>query len=339
MFEILQSLSATLGVPANVLVVAGLAIGSFLAFLGLFYAPGGNDDIARRMQGGGRARPGHPAGPAQAGAQAALLRAADVAPTGVMKAFVPEERVLRSRVQRQLMQAGLGGRNAVRNFYLFRTVFGLVLPALLFAGLMLNGPVAYPEPVAKALAGLSRLQIMQIMAVLVVLGFYGPTYWLRMRTAQRQTAIEQAFPNVLDMLQVAVEAGLGFDAAMQRVAEEIRGISPEIADELLAAQSEVLAGRDRERAYFDMAERMGIDEAHAFVNVVQQSMRFGTSMSTTLTVYADEMRERRELKAQEKANKLPVQMSAVMASLMLPALLMVSLGPVVIRYMRYFAGS
>ncbi len=338
MYEILQSLAAALGVPANVLVVAGLAVGSFLAFLGLFYAPGGDDEISRRMQGGGRARGGQSAGASQAVAQA-LLREADVAPTGVMKAFIPEERVVRSRIQRQLMQAGLGGRNAVRNFYLFRTGFGLVLPALLLAGILLNGPLAYPEPVAKALGGLTRLQTMQILAALIVVGFYGPAYWLRLRTARRQTAIEQAFPNVLDMLQVAVEAGLGFDAAMQRVAEEIRGISPEIADELQAAQNEVLAGRDRERAYFDMAERMGIDEAHAFVNVVQQSMRFGTSMSTTLTVYADEMRERRELKAQEKANKLPVQMSAVMASLMLPALLMVSLGPVVIRYMRYFAGS
>ncbi len=339
MYEILQSLSAALGVPANVLVVAGLAIGSFLAFLGLFYAPGGGDDIARRMQGGARPRPGQSAGASSQAVAPALLRAADVAPTGVMKAFIPEERVLRSRIQRQLMQAGLGGRNAVRNFYLFRTVIGLVLPALLLAGILLNGPVAYPEPVAKALGGLTRLQTMQILAVLIVLGFYGPAYWLRLRTARRQTAIEQAFPNVLDMLQIAVEAGLGFDAAMQRVAEEIRSISPEIAGELLTAQHELLAGRDRERAYFDMAERMGIDEAHAFVNVVQQSMRFGTSMSTTLTVYADEMRERRELKAQEKANKLPVQMSAVMASLMLPALLMVSLGPVVIRYMRYFAGS
>jgi len=338
MYEALQSVSASLGIPVNLLIVAGLGIGSFLAFLGLFYSPGGKDDIARRMRGGGRPQPGSARGAAGPAAQA-LLREVDVAPTGMMKALIPEERVERTRIQRQLMQAGLGGRDAVRNFYLFRTAFGLVLPALLFAGLMLNGYLAYPEPVAKFLGGLGRLQIMQILALLIAFGFYAPTYWLRMRTAKRQTAIEQAFPNVLDMLQVAVEAGLGFDAAMLRVAEEIRDFSPEISEELLFAQREVLAGRDRDRAYADMAERMGIDEAHAFVNVVLQSMRFGTSMSTTLTVYANEMRERRELRAQEKANKLPVQMSAVMASLMLPALLMVSLGPVVIRYVRYFANS
>lgn len=338
MYEILQSFSASLGVPVNMLIVAGLAIGSFLAFLGLFYSPGDKDDVARRMRGGASPQSGGASAVARSKTQA-LLREADVAPTGVMKAFIPEERVARTRIQRQLLQAGIVGRNAVRNFYLFRTFFGIVLPALLFAGLLLNGHVAYPEPVAKFLGGLNRLEIMQILAVLIAVGFYSPTYWLRMRTAKRQTAIEQAFPNVLDMLQVAVEAGLGFDAAMLRVAEEIRSFSPEISEELLFAQQEVLAGRDRDHAYADMAERMGIDEAHAFVNVVMQSMRFGTSMSTTLTVYADEMRERRELRAQEKANKLPVQMSAVMASLMLPALLMVSLGPVVIRYVRYFASS
>lgn len=87
-----------------------------------------------------------------------------------------------------------------------------------------------------------------------------------------------------------------------------------------------------------MAARTGVEEVHAFASVVLQSMQFGSSISETLITYATEMRRNREIRAQEQANKLPVKMSAVMASLMLPALLMLTLGPVVIRYMRMFSG-
>ncbi len=86
----------------------------------------------------------------------------------------------------------------------------------------------------------------------------------------------------------------------------------------------------------DMADRVGLDSIRSFASVVQQSIKFGTSMSVAMTTYADELRQTRELRAQEMANKLPVKMSAVMASLMLPALVMMTIGPVVIRYIRQF---
>ena len=88
----------------------------------------------------------------------------------------------------------------------------------------------------------------------------------------------------------------------------------------------------------DMAGRTGVEMVKSFANVVQQSMQFGTSMSDALTAYAEEMRNYREMRAQEMANKLPVKMSAVLASLMLPALILLTVGPVVIRYTRYFGG-
>ena len=122
-----------------------------------------------------------------------------------------------------------------------------------------------------------------------------------------------------------------------RVANEIRPVAPDLCDEILLAQNEIQAGRDRDKALLHMARRTGVDEVTSFVNVVLQSARFGTPMSDALKTYAEEMRTTRELKAQEKANKLPVQMSAVMAALMLPAILMLTLGPVVIRYVAYFS--
>ena len=104
-------------------------------------------------------------------------------------------------------------------------------------------------------------------------------------------------------------------------------------------QLEIAAGGEREKALLDMAERTEVDEVNSFANVILQSIRFGTSISQALQVYAYEMRLARELKAQEKANKLPVKMSAVMAALMLPAMILLIVGPVAIRWMNTFGPS
>jgi tight adherence protein C len=125
---------------------------------------------------------------------------------------------------------------------------------------------------------------------------------------------------------------------MIRVANETVTSAPEISEEMLIAQREIQAGRSREKALFDMAERTGVAQVSSFSSVVLQSIQYGSSISEALTVYSEEMRQSRELRAQEMANKLPVKMSAVMASLMLPSLVMLALGPVVIRYIRYMHG-
>ncbi|HSG55190.1 MAG TPA: type II secretion system F family protein, partial [Paracoccaceae bacterium] len=122
------------------------------------------------------------------------------------------------------------------------------------------------------------------------------------------------------------------DAAINRVGHELTRVAPEVAYEFLLLQIEVQAGRDRETALFDMADRMGIDEAKSFALVIVQSLQFGTSLTSALKTYAAEMREMRELAAQEKANRLPVQMSGVMSMLMLPALFLITLTPIIIRY-------
>ena len=122
---------------------------------------------------------------------------------------------------------------------------------------------------------------------------------------------------------------------MIRVANESLGTAPGLAEEFLIAQREIQAGRSRDKALMDMAARTGVPQVNSFANVVLQSLHYGSSITEALTVYSEEMRQWRELKAQEMANKLPVKMSAIMASLMLPALLMLALGPVVIRYMHF----
>ena len=265
-----------------------------------------------------------------------LLKTAELTPEGLMKSLVPKEKSERVQISLQLAQAGFDSPHAVRNFFLLRLTLALIGPltmALLF-GLKSAGVLS--DGLGDLLAAQSTLRIGQVCAVSAAAGFYGPGWWLKSKINARRNRIENAFPNTLDLMQISIEAGLGFDAAMARVGQDLHRVAPEIADELLLLQQEILAGRDRETAMLDMAARLGIDEARSFVNVVIQSLQYGTSLTEALGRYAIDMRINRELRAQEKANKLPVQMSGVMALLMLPALFLITLAPTIIRYLAIF---
>ena len=329
MIQTLNDLSQTLGVDPRHLIMAGLLAGSLLVFVALVSTFRGRaeDPVTRRMRGAGEA--------ALAGG-AGILRDPDVDPSGLARAFLPTDTQERHKVRRDLEHAGFTGPNAVLLYYGIRIGFGLVLPALLAGMVLFRDVLPLPPSFRDGLGQLGTTQLMFGFALCILLGFYGPAAWLSARTRDRRPRIERAFPNALDLLQVSVEAGLGFDAALTRVATEMSVSSPEISQEFTAAQQEILAGRDREHAYRRMAERLGIEEAFAFINVILQSMRFGTSMGQALLAYSADMRQRREIQAQEKANKLPVYMSAVMAGLMMPSLLIVTIGPVIIRYMNTF---
>ena len=332
MFGSIEGILAGFGLGNDALPIIGIGLGAMIAVFGLSGAFAGKDPVLRRLADQSMRR--------KSTVDMGLLRPAEDTPSGIMKTFVPMDEKTRTAVQRQLAAAGLTGAHAVRNFYLVRTLLGVVLPTVVAAVIVgaRAGYVGLPEQVDIALGGLSQVQLLQGLGLMIAIGFFGPVVWLRGRVAERQRQISEAFPNALDLIQISAEAGLGFDAAMIRVGNEIALTAPALSAEILTAQREIQAGRTRDRALLDMASRTGVDEVTSFANVVLQSIQFGTSISGTLSAYAKEMRQSRELRAQEKANKLPVQMSAIMASLMLPALLLLTLGPVVIRYMRYFSG-
>lgn len=329
----MQTALSNLSVSMESLIVFGAALGSLLAILGMSGAFSRRDPVLSRI-----ARQALPQRPSAS--DAGLLRHSDVDPTGLMKSLIPVDRKERSLIQRQLQEAGVNSRHGLRNFYLIRLLMGFVLPALLVGlfGLSRSGMVVLPELIAAKIEGVSQPLLMLILSILVAVGYFGPSYWLNGRVNARRLAIGQSFPNVLDLLQISVESGLGLDAAMIRVANETIATAPEISQEMLIAQREIQAGRSREKALLDMAARTGVAQVNSFANVVLQSMQYGSSISDALTVYSEEMRQSRELRAQEMANKLPVKMSAVMASLMMPTLFMLALGPVVIRYIRYLHG-
>ena len=220
-----------------------------------------------------------------------------------------------------------------------RILLAVGLPGIYLALLALrqNTFVPLPEFFTDFVDGQSQLMTYYTLTALVALGFFGPTLWLRSKVDLRQLEISESFPNALDLMQVAVEAGLGFDAAMTRISNEMEISAPAISQEFRLVQLEVSAGGEREKALMDMARRTNVDEVSSFASVVVQSVRFGTSISDALATYASEMRITRELKAQEMANKMPVKMSGIMAALMLPALFLLILGPIAIRWMNTFS--
>ncbi len=324
MLATIDQLADSFGADPRHVALFGLLLGTFLVFLAIVstFRERSAEKVAHRMR--------------MAGEPLDIFVSPDRNPSGLAKAFLPTEKKERNKVRRDLAHAGFDGPNAVVLYYTLRTGVGLLLPVLLAATVVLREQLPLPDVLREQMGQLGSTQLMMGFAVVIVIGFFGPAIWLSARASERRDKIEKAFPNALDLLQVSVESGLGFDAALARVADELSIAAPQISAEFRLAQQEIYAGRDREKAYQTMAERLAIDEAHAFVNVVLQSFRFGTSMSQALLAYSSEMRQRREIVAQEKANKLPVYMSAVMAGLMMPALLIVTIGPVVLRYMQGF---
>ncbi|TNC59408.1 type II secretion system F family protein, partial [Rubellimicrobium roseum] len=310
MIEQIEFLASQMGLSLRTLLLMGIGAGCLLGFLGIAALATDRNPAAVRLAAGRKAR----TGPRP---DRGLLRDPDADPRGLAKAFVPTDMSQRVQLARDLAQAGFTGPHAVRNYQMVRVVFGILLPGLLL-GLIVLGRlpgVTMPFDLHSHVADLSNRQIMLGLSALVVLGYFGPHYWLKGRVAERRQKIEESFPNALDLMQISVEAGLGFDAAMTRVGNELAAVSPEMSWEFLAVQHQVQAGRPRQDALADMAARTGVDTVRSFASVVAQSMQFGTSMSEALTAYAAEMRTVREMKAQEMANKLPVKMSAVLASL------------------------
>ncbi|MCV6824434.1 MULTISPECIES: type II secretion system F family protein [Halocynthiibacter] len=333
MFDQFMNTAQSYGISPEIMMITGVGLGVLIAFYGLNAAFADRNPAAARIAASSMSAQ-------QRRQQLGLLRAPDADPKGWMKSFVPADEAKRGELRLRLAQAGFPGPSALRNFTLVRAIFGIVLP-ILFLGLVAASKspgIAMPLAIEERLGHMTNLRTFQIVTILVGLGYFAPLNWLNSRAAARKRKIEEAFPNALDLMQISIETGMGFDAAMTRVGNELARISPEISFEFLSVQHQVQAGRDRDLAMQDMADRTGVEVVRSFARVVQQSIRYGTSMSEALTTYADEMRQYRELTAQEHANKLPVKMSAVLAMLMLPALILLTVGPVVIRYIRYFAG-
>lgn len=333
MYDQFNQFATNVGLPAEYLLIGGVGIGVMFLLLGAVSIFSERNRASVRIAA---------LSPTKQSARSdkGILKSPDSMPKGVMKSFIPVDKKKRGELRQELAQAGLNQPGALVKFLAVRVALGLVLPFSFFALVLASKSttIHLPFSILDVIAQYSTFDIFRILTILIAFGYFAPLFWLRGRVKERKLRIEESFPNTLDLLQISVEAGLGFDAAMTRVGNELATVSKEVSHEFLSVQHQVQAGRDRGEALLDMADRTGVEMVRSFANVVIQSNQFGTSISEALDTYSTEMRVFRELKAQEMANKLPVKMSAVMASLMLPALILLTIGPVLIRYMNYYGG-
>jgi tight adherence protein C len=163
------------------------------------------------------------------------------------------------------------------------------------------------------------------------LGYYLPDFLLMRMTQYRQSRIFNSFPDALDLMRMCVQSGLGLDQSLSRVGKEMGLTCPQLSNELDLTGYELRAGVSRADALKNLSLRIGLKDIDAFVITLIQSDRFGNSVSDALTIYADSLRSKRQMAAQEMAAKLPVKMMIPLIFCIFPSLMIVLLGPALVH--------
>ena len=173
-----------------------------------------------------------------------------------------------------------------------------------------------------------------LLVVALGFGVMAPDIWLSRKVKRRQHRLRLSMPDALDLLVICVEAGLGLDQAILRVAEELKHVHPELSEEMRLVNLEMRVGKTRIEALRALSVRTGVDDIKALVAMLVQTERFGTSVAQSLRVHSDTLRIKRRQRAEEQAAKAPVKMVPVLVFFIFPALLVVILGPAVIALSR-----
>jgi tight adherence protein C len=231
----------------------------------------------------------------------------------------PQDEAQYSAIKLKLVQAGYRSKNAVRHYHFAQFSLGIILLCL--------GVIYAIVKAQTADVPMTPTKMMMVILGPGVLGYMLPKYWVTKRQQKRQEEITNGFPDALDMMLVCVEAGQSLDQSIIRVAKEIRAGFPALADEFDIVSYEVKAGKDKVNVLRDMSERAGVIDVGSFVTVLIQSATFGTSIAEALRVYAAEMRDKRVMRAEEKANTLPTKMTLATMMLTVPPLLLILIGP------------
>jgi tight adherence protein C len=178
--------------------------------------------------------------------------------------------------------------------------------------------------------------LLGVTICVALLGFFLPEFWLRLRIASRQKQIAGGFADVLDLLCVCVEAGMGLDSAMSRVAEEIKLNNKAWSEELKYFNLELQAGKSRRGGLKNLAIRAGIEDMKSLATLLIQADQFGTSLGKTLRVYSSTFRVKRYQKAEEMAAKLPVKLVVPLILFIMPAMMIALCGPAAIQVYEFF---
>lgn len=236
-------------------------------------------------------------------------------------AVVPVDPDESASIRRDLIMAGYRSERAVTMYLGLRVLSTaiLILLALVIRPYITSNPIL--AIVIPVMAG--------------VVGFFGPSYYLEYLIAARQDRIREALPDALDLMVVAVEAGLGLDQAVQHVGRELSFARADIGEELQLVNLEIRAGKRRMEALRHLAQRTGEPELRKLVAVLIQTDRFGTSISDSLRTHSEFMRTRRRQEAEERAGKVGVKLVFPIFFLVLPSMLVVAAGPGLLQVFKY----
>jgi tight adherence protein C len=231
---------------------------------------------------------------------------------------------VRQELRRELIRAGFFRADAI-NYYIFaRVVCVLVLTTIgyLFAELFLGEYEWYLK--------------FGMVALTMLLGVLGPDFYIARRKRKLQEDFRVVFPDMLDIMVVCVDAGLSLEGALDRITGEISRQNRHLGSNLMMMGAEMRAGRSTIDALGSLADRLGLDEAHALVGILRQSIELGTDVGQALRVFSDDMRDRRLLRAEERANQLPVKMVGPLGIFIFPVILGLVLLPVLLRLFGIF---
>jgi len=226
-------------------------------------------------------------------------------------------------VRRFLVQAGYSDPSAVSVYWASRVALALGLPSA--------GMVILP------LLGAGSTQVLLGLVWLGTVGWIGPTFLVRGRLKARQKELQLALPDMLDMLVVCVEAGLGLNQALVRVSDEIDHVSTVMSEQLAMVNLEMRAGTPRDEALKNFAERTGLVDIRSLVSMLVQTDRFGTSVADALRVHSETMRTKRRQRAEEAAAKTTIKLVFPLVLFVFPAMFVVVLGPSALAIFRTFS--
>jgi tight adherence protein C len=229
----------------------------------------------------------------------------------------PQKKEELSAAKLNMLRAGYTGKNAVRMFHAVQFLLAILF---LIGGLIIALVKSFSQEM-----GMTDLLLHSLLPCAI--GYYIPRYWVNKRVKQRQTEIIQGFPDALDLMLVCVEAGQSLDQSIIRLGKETRAGYPALADEFDLVAQEVKAGKERTSVLKDMAERVGVPDVASFVTTIVQSATFGTSVADALRVYSADMRDKRIMRAEEKANMLPTKLTLGTMMFTVPPLLVILIGP------------
>jgi tight adherence protein C len=238
------------------------------------------------------------------------------------KLSTPEDGYEQSALKTRFVHAGIRNPAAPVAYFGAKTVLALALPFLVFAAL------------AFTKAPLQGNTLLALLLVVAAIGYYLPNAVLSRLVFVRQREIFETFPDALDLMTVCLEAGLGTESALNRVAEDMQLKSRALSEELHLVTLELRAGAPRERALRNLAIRTGVEEVDGFVSMIIQAERFGTSIAQSLRVHADMLRTRRRQRAEEAAAKIALKLLFPLIFCIFPSLMLVLMGPAMIQIYR-----